>query len=79
MSEVPNSTFDLKYSIDSGDNWVTVESGASISSGSENVWTQHRYPFDANSRRIRFKLSQDSDTDIQIRSAHIKFDVLEDR
>ncbi len=79
MSTVVNSTYILSYSIDSGKNWVIIEENASISDGALNTWQQHRHPIDVNNRRIRFRLTQISSTDLQIRAGHMKIEILEDR
>jgi hypothetical protein len=79
MSSVPNALVDLDYSIDGGANWVNIVTDGSISSGEANVWSQHRYPIDIDDRRIRFRATQDSDKDFQLRAMAMKLEINEDR
>lgn len=79
MSTVVNSTYTIAYSINGGDSnptWTTIEENASISSGAANSWMTHRHPFDIDARQIRFRITQTSDTDLQIRASHIELEIL---
>ena len=79
MSTVVNSTYTISYSTDGGDTWVTIQENASISDGAINKWSQHRHPIDVNDRIIRFRLTQTSATDLQIRAGHMKIEILGER
>ncbi len=79
MSTVASATYDLKYSTDGGLNFTAISTGNSISSAAADTWKQHRTPFDATSRKIRFRLEQNSAKDIRIRSGHMKVMVETDR
>jgi len=73
MSAMVDATVDVYYSIDSGDTWTSIASSQSVSLGDANVWTQHRIPFDASARKIRFKFVQNSSKDFQLRAMHMKY------
>ncbi len=79
MSTIISSTYDLHYSTDGGLNWMLIVQDSSISNGVINKWKQHRHPVDVSERKIRFRLTQDSNKDLQIRSGNIKFIVQTDR
>jgi len=79
MSTFEGALVDVEYSTDSGDNWNTIKLNQSISNGEKDVWTQHRLPFDASARRIRFRFTQNSDKDFQLRAMHMKYLLEEDR
>lgn len=72
MSTKATGTFSILYSVDGGDSWISIETNYSISSALANSWSQHRIPIDVTARKLRFRLTQDSDKDLRIRSANIK-------
>ena len=63
-SAVAGSDINIFYSVDSGNSWSLL-SGSPVSI--TRMWDTYRLPLDAVSRRIRFKLYQDSDKDVQLR------------
>lgn len=76
-SAIINSTVSVYYSIDGGEIWA--EFNASPVSLNSN-WTSHRVPFDVVSRKVRFRLIQNSSGDLQIRDdMHCKVQVEVDR
>lgn len=79
MSSLASATVDIEYSVDSGANWTTIQLAQSISSAAADTWAQHRLPFDVVTRRIRFRFTQDSAKDFQLRMMHMKYDVITDR
>ena len=81
MSSKDNSTVDLSYSTDGGVTWTVFELDYYISNTTyiKNKWYQHRFSIDVNDRKIRFKIDQDSNKDVQIRIGHIKLEPQTDR
>jgi len=79
MSTKVTATVNLYYSVDGGINWTTLETDYSISTALANTWTQHRIPIDINDRIVRFKFTQDSSKDFQLRSMHIKIEQQTDK
>jgi hypothetical protein len=71
-ADIVGSTVEVWYSTDSGSTWTQlVDSPVSLTSD----WAVYRLPLDASSRRIRFKIYQDSIKDVklsgQFKVAHI--------
>lgn len=64
MSGVANSTISVLYSTDSGTTWTALaDSPVSL----DTDWKTHRLPLTVLSRRIMFKIYQDSSKDVQLR------------
>lgn len=76
-ADITSSSVNVYYSIDGGENWVELDdSSVSLTS----TWTPYRLPFDVVSRKIRFRLLQNSSGDLQIRdNMHCKVQVEPDR
>lgn len=63
-SSVVGATVDIRYSDDGGLSWIPL-SDSPVSLNQQ--WTTHRLPVDVVSRRIRFRIVQFSDKDLQVR------------
>jgi hypothetical protein len=63
-SDVASSTVYVYYSTDDGDTWTAfADSPVSL----ESDWTTHRLPLSIASRRIQFRLEQNSSGDLKLR------------
>lgn len=74
-SSLSDSTIEVDYSTDGGNSWTEMKSAYSISTN----WAHYRIPVDIVDRRCRFRISQNSAKDFQIRSMHCTLEYQTDR
>ncbi len=61
---IPGSAVQVYYSLDSGETWTEFDdSPVNLNS----TWSYHRLPLDATKKRIRYRIYQNSDKDVQLR------------
>ena len=67
MSTLVSGTVQVFYSVDGGINFTEFDdSPISLNT----TWTHHKLPVDIVDRRVRYRLYQNSDKDLQIRKLH---------
>ncbi len=66
---VSASTVTVEYSVDYGDTWIALpDSPVTLNT----AWTEHQLELDVKDRRIRFRFTQNSDGDFQLRGLSTK-------
>jgi hypothetical protein len=63
-SDITGGTVTVEYSTDNGDNWTECGNSPYTLLGN---WAYKRFPLDTVARKIRFRFTQSSDADLQIR------------
>ena len=66
---IPSSTVKVYYSLDSGETWTEFSLSDVYSSGLTltSTWEYYRLPLDITKKRIRYRIYQNSDKDVQLR------------